>query len=138
MITSLATKRISAILPNISESFTHKMPAKASWHRNYVTVTLCIAEAAMSNENEGRNMGCRPVSRPRRETRHARQICWTRAVEDTARDAAKSEPVRRQLQSNPPDCVRGILTALRLLALAAFAQPIKMLGLLSQSTTGSC
>jgi len=27
---------------NIYQS-THKMAAKASWHRNYVTVTLCIA-----------------------------------------------------------------------------------------------
>jgi len=27
---------------NIWESFTHKMAAKASWHWNYVTVTLCI------------------------------------------------------------------------------------------------
>jgi len=27
---------------NIFESFTHKMATKASWHRNYVTVTLCI------------------------------------------------------------------------------------------------
>ena len=27
---------------NISKSFTHKMAAKASWHRNYVTVALCI------------------------------------------------------------------------------------------------
>jgi len=27
---------------NIYESFTHKMATKASWHRNYVTVTLCI------------------------------------------------------------------------------------------------
>jgi len=26
---------------NIYQSFTHKMAAKASWHRNYVTVTLC-------------------------------------------------------------------------------------------------
>ena len=26
----------------INQSFTHKMAAKASWHWNYVTVTLCI------------------------------------------------------------------------------------------------
>jgi len=26
----------------IYQSFTHKMAVKASWHRNYVTVTLCI------------------------------------------------------------------------------------------------
>ena len=31
---------------NIYESFTHKMAAKASWHRNYVTVTLCIYVSA--------------------------------------------------------------------------------------------
>jgi len=30
------------VVANISESFTHKMAAKASWHRNYVTVILCI------------------------------------------------------------------------------------------------
>jgi len=30
---------------NISQSFTRKMAAKASWHRNYVTGTLCIREA---------------------------------------------------------------------------------------------
>jgi len=30
----------------IYESFTHKMATKASWHRNYVTVTLYIASAA--------------------------------------------------------------------------------------------
>ena len=27
---------------NIYESFTHKMATKASWHRNYVTLTLYI------------------------------------------------------------------------------------------------
>jgi len=27
---------------NISQSVTHKIAAKASWHRNYVTVTLCM------------------------------------------------------------------------------------------------
>ena len=44
MITSLATERISAgiTVANISESFAHKMAAKASWHRNYDTVTVCI------------------------------------------------------------------------------------------------
>ena len=26
----------------VYQSFTHKMAAKASWHRNYVTVALCI------------------------------------------------------------------------------------------------
>ena len=31
---------------NVSESFTHKMAAKASWYRNYVTVTLCITATA--------------------------------------------------------------------------------------------
>ena len=29
---------------NVYQSFTHKMAAKASWHRNYVTVTLCIVQ----------------------------------------------------------------------------------------------
>jgi len=29
---------------NIYQSFTHKMAATASWHRNYVTVTLCILQ----------------------------------------------------------------------------------------------
>ena len=29
-------------MANIYRSFTHKMAAKASWHRNYVTVTVCI------------------------------------------------------------------------------------------------
>ena len=28
---------------NTSKSFTHKMAAKASWHRNYVTITPCIS-----------------------------------------------------------------------------------------------
>jgi len=45
MITSLPTKRISA--KNIDQSFTHKMAAKASWHRNYVTVILCIRNTAV-------------------------------------------------------------------------------------------
>ena len=45
MITSLPTKRIFSdiTVKNINQSFTHKMAAKASWHRNYVTVTHCIA-----------------------------------------------------------------------------------------------
>jgi len=34
---------------NIYQSFAHKMAAKASWHRNYVTVTLCICNAGMYN-----------------------------------------------------------------------------------------
>ena len=29
-------------MKNICEGFTHKMATKASWHRNYVTVILCI------------------------------------------------------------------------------------------------
>jgi len=43
---SLPTKRISAIaksVKNIYQSFTLKMAAKTSWHRNFVTVGLCIA-----------------------------------------------------------------------------------------------
>jgi len=44
MITILPTERISALtVKNIYESFTHKMAAKASWHQNYVTVTVCIS-----------------------------------------------------------------------------------------------
>jgi len=45
MITSLPTKRISEILQwqTFLKSFTHKMAAKASWHKNYVIVTLSIA-----------------------------------------------------------------------------------------------
>jgi len=31
-------------MANIYESFTRKMATKASWHRNYVTVTLCITD----------------------------------------------------------------------------------------------
>jgi len=51
MITSLPTKRrpISAIkVINISKRFTHKMAAKASWHRNYATVTLCICNCTQN------------------------------------------------------------------------------------------
>ena len=33
---------IDITVQNICHSFTHKMAAKASWHWNYVTVTLCI------------------------------------------------------------------------------------------------
>ena len=42
MITSLPTERIfsNVAVANISKSFTHKMAAKAIWHRKYVTVTL--------------------------------------------------------------------------------------------------
>ena len=32
---------------NIYQSFTNKMAAKASWHRNYVTVTRCIARTGL-------------------------------------------------------------------------------------------
>jgi len=41
---------------NISQSLTHKMAAKASWCRNYVTVTLCIyslAECGMNGVDAG-------------------------------------------------------------------------------------
>jgi len=34
---------------NIYESFTRNMAAKASWHWNYVTVTLCIISIKMLN-----------------------------------------------------------------------------------------
>jgi len=34
---------------DIYESFTHKMAAKASWHRNYVTVILCITSLTELN-----------------------------------------------------------------------------------------
>jgi len=34
------------IVKNIYQSLTHKMAAKASWHRNYVTVTVCICVGA--------------------------------------------------------------------------------------------
>ena len=42
----MPAERISAISQrqtfHISQSFTNTMAAKAIWHRNYVTVTLCI------------------------------------------------------------------------------------------------
>jgi len=41
MITSLATKHILGI-SQWKTQFTHKMAAKARWHRNYATVILCI------------------------------------------------------------------------------------------------
>jgi len=43
MITELANKAYFSdnAVANISHSFTHKMAAKDSWHRNYVTVILC-------------------------------------------------------------------------------------------------
>jgi len=44
MITELANKAYSSdiAVENISHCFTHKMAAIDSWHRNYVTVILCI------------------------------------------------------------------------------------------------
>jgi len=44
MITELANKAYFSdiAVANISHSFTHKMAAKDSWHRNYVTLILCI------------------------------------------------------------------------------------------------
>ena len=35
-------------MKNIYQSFTYKMAAKGSWHRNYVTVTLCIHDLGYS------------------------------------------------------------------------------------------
>ena len=35
---------------NIYQSFTYKMAAKASWHRKYVTVTLCIEKNTTSGK----------------------------------------------------------------------------------------
>jgi len=32
----------ASIVKNIYETFTYKMAAKANWHCNYVTDTLCI------------------------------------------------------------------------------------------------
>jgi len=40
------------IVANISESFTHKMAAKASWHRNYVTVIICIRLCSCNTSTE--------------------------------------------------------------------------------------
>jgi len=44
VITELANKAYfnDIAVANISHSFTHKMAAKDSWHRNYVTLILCI------------------------------------------------------------------------------------------------
>jgi len=51
MITSLPTERISDItVANVYQSFTHKMAAKASWRRNYVTVTRFICSAYWETE----------------------------------------------------------------------------------------
>jgi len=49
MITSLPTTRISAISlwQTFLKSFTHKMAAKASWHQNYVAVTLCVGNESV-------------------------------------------------------------------------------------------
>jgi len=41
MIINLPTKQ-EILVANIYQFFTRKMAAKASWHRNYVTVALCI------------------------------------------------------------------------------------------------
>jgi len=40
MITTVASQQSDITVKNIYRSFTHKMAAKASWHQNYVTVTL--------------------------------------------------------------------------------------------------
>jgi len=37
---------VGKTLRNVCQMFTHKMAAKASWRRNYVTVTLCISIGA--------------------------------------------------------------------------------------------
>jgi len=37
---------------NIYHSFTHKMDAKGSWHRNYVTVILCISWSYDNESNK--------------------------------------------------------------------------------------
>jgi len=52
MITSFADEAYFSdiTLKNIYQSFTHKTAAKASWHRNYVTVTLCIAQQRIAQK----------------------------------------------------------------------------------------
>ena len=42
---------------NIYQSFTHKMAAEASWHWNYVTVTLYCYVAKRCRRNSGRRHG---------------------------------------------------------------------------------
>jgi len=43
-------------MENIYEGFTNKMAAKASWHQNYVTVTLCISSSCLSYNRQNRNI----------------------------------------------------------------------------------
>jgi len=43
---------------HISKSFTHKMAAKSSWHWNYVTVALCIANSAYAERFEAQTVSC--------------------------------------------------------------------------------
>ena len=50
----VTTKRISTTSQwqTFVKSFVHKMAVKASWHRNYVTVTLCIKQNRLQFVNE--------------------------------------------------------------------------------------
>jgi len=57
MITGLPAKRFffnDITVRNISQSFTHKIAAKASWQWNYmyVTVTLCIVGRQVSGVDD--------------------------------------------------------------------------------------
>jgi len=64
MVTSLATKRISAISQwqTFLKSFTHKMTVKASWHRNYVTITLCVLVFFGTDRAQTVSVSLQPVS----------------------------------------------------------------------------
>ena len=57
MVTSLATKRISAISQwqTFLKSFNHKTAAKGSLHQNYVTVTLCINHRSITGNKTRSN-----------------------------------------------------------------------------------
>ena len=43
-------------MKNIYEGFTNKMAAKASWHQNYVTVTLCVSRSCLRYSRQNRSI----------------------------------------------------------------------------------
>ena len=123
---SLPTKRISAISQwhIFLKSFTHKMAAKATWHRNYVTVILCIHAsqcydhssptdriAPFANAVGDDERQCWLLSRStrrsqlrRRQVRRRRWASWTARFSDSASVRRSSAPSASC--SPPPRCWR--------------------------------
>ena len=105
---SLARDRRSTTVPR--HQLTHKMAAKASWHWNYVTVTLCITKSTWTRDE---------LQKSTNVLKHNSWICKKRMLETRENDYTFSFLLISIYTYFVPPVVRAYFLCFRLLFLCS-------------------